>query len=62
MTESPILNGWKEIAEYLGVHPETARKWAEEEGLPVSKIKGKVLASKNAIEAWLIKNKESHRG
>ena len=59
MRKRPILTGWKEIAEFLGVHIETAQRWAKEEGLPITKIGGKVLSSKNAIEIWLLKNKKS---
>ena len=33
-TSEKRLNGWKEIAEHIGVHPDTARKL----GLPVHKI------------------------
>ena len=61
MIDKPILNGWKEIAEFLGVHIETAQKWAKEMGLPVSCIGRKVLASRNAIEAWLLKNQKKEQ-
>lgn len=53
--DSPILKGWKDIANFLGVHPDTAEKMCEEEGLPVVKIGGGVFASKNAIHKWIIK-------
>lgn len=60
MSQRRILNGWKQIAEYLQVHEQTAIKWAAEEGLPCAKIGGQVLASVNSIEVWIISNE--HKG
>lgn len=56
MSNSPILNGWKEIAAFLKVHEETAQEMAKKRGLPVAKVGGRVFASRNAIEAWVVKN------
>lgn len=61
MRDSPILRGFKEIGEFLGVHWVTARKLARENGLPVMELRGQVNASKNAIEAWVIKNSDTYR-
>ena len=57
MKQSPILNGWKSITEYLHLKDENAcRRLADEEGLPVVRTKGNVFSSVNAIEAWIMKN------
>lgn len=52
-SKTRILNGWKEISEYLGCHQETAMLWYQEEGLPIAKVKGAMLTTTNAIEVWL---------
>lgn len=51
-----IITGWKNIAKHMDVHIETAVRFHDEYGMPVSKIGGVVLASANAIEKWLIEN------
>lgn len=56
MADSPILNGWKEIAEYLKVHEQTAMKLAAEEKLPISKIGGTVFSTRGAIDLWVMEN------
>ena len=54
---TPILNGWKEITEYLKLKDEGATKrLVKEEGLPVVRTKGNVFSSMAAIEAWILKN------
>lgn len=54
MNDGRILKGWKEIAAFLGVHEDTARKLAEHHGLPVAKVEGIVFSTRNLIEAWVI--------
>ena len=40
--ESPILTGWRQIAAFLNVHPETAMKLSREGGLPPNNENGRV--------------------
>jgi len=48
------LTGWKNIAIYLDVHWETARRWAEQHGLPVVKLpSGRVAALPAELNRWL---------
>lgn len=57
-----ILNGWKEIASYLGRGVRTVQRW-EQFGLPVRRPKGSdrsaVLALSEELDAW-IKNCATH--
>ena len=50
-----ILNGWKEIAEFLHRTPRSARRW-ERLGLPVRRLsdssRSPVIAFSNDIENW----------
>ena len=62
---SVILNGWKDIAAFLGCSENSARRMADKEGLPVYRRKTKngfcgVMASKKRLEAWL--DKRSGKG
>lgn len=62
MGNGPILKGLQAIADFMGVHLTTVRKMADNHGLPVMKVKGtQVQASKNAIEAWVIKHADTYR-
>ena len=49
------LRGWKQIADYLGVSPGTAVRWARRPGFPVVRIGegGSVYADKQALDRWL---------
>ena len=56
MTDSPILSGWKAIAEYLGCGIDTARKY-QGQGMPVRTLDGGLaLSSKDAIHKWVLEN------
>ena len=50
------LDGWKEIAAYLGKSPKTAQRWEETRGLPVHRPPGEsgasVYAFREEIDAW----------
>jgi hypothetical protein len=50
------LEGWKEIAGYLGVSERTARRWELTEGLPVSRHqheeRGSVFCTAHELDAW----------
>jgi hypothetical protein len=50
------LNGWKEIAGYLGKSVRSVQRWEEQLGLPVSRIqtpKGQIVyANRAAIDEW----------
>lgn len=49
---SPILRGWKEIAEYLKVHEDTAKRWFKKDRMPVNQRNGRVSADKDELRAW----------
>ena len=52
-----ILNGWKEIANYLGKGVRTVQRYERELGLPVrrpaAKDRGAVVATKAELDAWI---------
>lgn len=53
--QSDLLNGWKEIAEFLEVDKSTAQRWAKTRGLPVRYLPGpksRVVASASDLDAW----------
>jgi hypothetical protein len=37
---SPRLDSWKQIADYLGRDPSTVRRWEGEKRLPVHRVPG----------------------
>ena len=49
---SEILNGWKAIAAYLGVHEETAKEWETKYDLPIKRPAPRVVM---AVKADLVK-------
>jgi len=57
--DTDILNGWKDIANYLRTSEKNARRWEKSDKLPVFRIradkggKNPVLARKSALDAWL---------
>ena len=57
---SHFLNGWKEIAEYLGRGVRTAQRYERELHLPVrrpaDKPRSAVLATRAEIDAWVVTN------
>jgi hypothetical protein len=52
-----VLNGWKDIANYLGKGVRTIQRYEIELGLPVRrparKVKGSVFATVEEIDAWV---------
>jgi len=50
------LQGWKEIAAYIGKSVRAAQRWERELGLPVRRLKTPssqiIFASKQEIDAW----------
>lgn len=52
-----ILNGWKEIASYLGKGVRSVQRYERESGLPVhrpaGRYKGSVIATKAELDAWI---------
>lgn len=52
-TNRGVLYGWKEISQYFGCCPKTARIYAKRHKLPVKKLEGRVLLSKKMVELWL---------
>ena len=56
------LQGWKEIANTLGVTVRTAQRWERDAGLPVKRLRNlersQVLATASDIDAWRAGNAE----
>jgi hypothetical protein len=56
MERSNRLEGWKEIATYLGITEKTARRWELKEGLPVYRHqheeRGSVFSFTTELEQW----------
>lgn len=46
------LHGWKDVAGLFGVHPDTARRWGRELGMPVDRCNGRVRARAAELAAW----------
>ena len=57
-SKAPILNGWKEIAEYLDRGLRTVQRYERTLGLPVRRPAGKsngtVIATKAELDAWVM--------
>lgn len=58
VTDAPqYLNGWKDVAQYLGKGVRTVQRYEREFGLPVrrpaGKSKGSVVATKIEVDAWV---------
>src|SRR5262245_34444954 len=53
-TRGRRLDGWKEIAAYLGsdLSPRTAQRWESKEGLPVYRAGVKVFAYTDELDRW----------
>ena len=48
------LDGWKEIAAYLGKDPRTVQRWERKIGLPIHRPNGaSVFAYRSELESWL---------
>ena len=54
---SPSLKGWKAIADFLGLTPATAQRWAED-GMPVKREGRFTVADPAELQSWL--GRESH--
>ncbi len=56
------LNGWKEVAAYIGKSVRAAQRWEEELGLPIHRIKTPagqiVFARRSEIDEWMFKREE----
>ncbi len=54
---TPLLNSWKEIAEYVGRGVRTVQRWERELGLPVRRprnhLRSPVIAIPSEIDEWL---------
>lgn len=52
-----LLNGWKEIARYLGTSIRSAQRYERLGGLPIRRptgqSRGAVLATKSELDAWV---------
>lgn len=59
------LNGWKEIAGYLGKSPRTVQRWERDLGLPIRRIPTPdggaiVFAVAADLEAWRVERQQRH--
>ena len=56
-TRKDVLNGWKEIAAYLGRDPRTVERWEKQRSLPVRRLPGSgratVYALISELDGWL---------
>jgi hypothetical protein len=50
--KSPLLNGWKKIANFLGQPVSVAERWAKS-GMPVTRAGRRVIADPDALNRWL---------
>jgi predicted DNA-binding transcriptional regulator AlpA/ribosomal protein L28 len=50
------LDGWKEIASYVGKSAKTVQRWEKEDGFPIERVPGKksVFAFDYKIDQWLL--------
>lgn len=57
VTNSDVLNSWKEVATYLGRGVRTVQRWEQELGLPVRRPRGRsrsaVIAFRRELDQWL---------
>ena len=59
--EIDLLRTWDQIAEFLGVHRETAQRWGRTKGLPYARLMDRiVISTKEIIRLW--KNGEKDFG
>jgi len=47
-----VLEGWKTIAAYFRRGPRTVQIWERENGLPVHRFQGRVLAYPAELDEW----------
>ncbi len=61
---TPLLNSWKEIAEYVGRGVRTVQRWERELGLPVRRprnhLRSPVVAIPTEIDEWLRRGGPRH--
>ncbi len=59
--DSPVLNSWKEIAEYVGRGVRTVQRWERELGLPVRRprqhVRSPVVAIPAELDEWLLRGR-----
>jgi phage terminase Nu1 subunit (DNA packaging protein) len=57
MSDTRVLNSWKEISSYIGRGVRTVQRWEEHYGLPVHRPSGRdrsaVYALVDEVDAWL---------
>jgi hypothetical protein len=57
LLDAPMLNSWKEIAQYLGRSVRTIQRWENTLGLPVRRPRGQrrsaVVALKDDLDRWI---------
>lgn len=51
-SKSPVLKGWREIAEFLGQTPSVAQRW-QSEGMPITREGRFVYATPGDLTAWV---------
>ncbi len=56
------LNGWKQIAAFMGCSVDTAKRYKKRFGLPVKYLpSGRPAAVKEELQMWLCKSNEESR-
>jgi len=48
-----MLYGWKEISCFIGCDKRTAKRYRDEEGLPVRNVGGRVMVLVSTIKKWM---------
>ncbi|MCK5236617.1 MAG: hypothetical protein KAR06_06490, partial [Deltaproteobacteria bacterium] len=51
-----ILEGWKEIAEFMGKKADAVRRLYKKEGLPVAKIGRRIYTTQTLLSKWVVRN------
>lgn len=51
--ESGSLNGWQQIADFLGQPTSVAQRWAKSSGMPVTHVGRRVQALPDELNRWL---------
>jgi len=52
VTDLRWLSGWKQVARHFQVSVSTARRWAEDRGMPVVRGAGTVSAEIAVLDKW----------
>jgi hypothetical protein len=57
-----VIHSLDRIAETIGRHPQTIRRWIENDGFPASRLpSGKWVTTDHLIEQWILARAKLHR-